>query len=144
MKKIFLWASISALTIGLLIAAIFTGGCSKNDTEQPSTDELLGTWVNQSFGEDGEEFINTTIEIKKDGTMKITYSPDEDGIADSAEMRWSVKGNIFIFSFIDENEDGTPDTEEEFPSEEVEYMIQGNTLIFSYNEDVDPWEFTKQ
>ena len=84
-----------------VLAALLFIGCGDDDSPTASNpgDELVGTWVGVSsteFESEAEEeaFRNTTVVVRRDGTMSL--SREVEGLSIAIERTWEIVGGKLI------------------------------------------------
>lgn len=148
MKKNSLWALSATLITVPLLAVFLIVGCSKNDPEQPSAKDLVGTWTTQLIGETGEDLVLVRMILKDDSTMTVDCSFSdseeyEEGSSD-VEMYWKKEGDSIYFAYVDIDEDGQPDAQDSLEWEKYTYKLSGSTLELSDELGINVREYKKQ
>lgn len=157
MKRIFIWLSSAILLTALLSVALSFGGCSKSDSDKPSENDIIGTWKARLEGDTDEDVIYVTMEIREGSSMTITTEypksdedPDdeeegseEDDLISVVDLYWKTEGDKVLFAYIDGDENGVPDPEEDLIWEIYTYKISGSTLTLTDEWEVNEWKYIK-
>lgn len=152
---IFSKASVILLTAISFIALLFYG-CSKDDSDTPSKNEIVGIWKTQIMGDLEGDVLYLTMEIQEDSRMTVITEypkdadePDDDEESDEedlisvTEMYWKIQGDKILFAYVDGDEDGVPDDEEDLIWEVYTYKLTGSTLALTDEWEMNNWKYIK-
>lgn len=82
-------------------AAFLFAGCNKVPEK---TTSIVGNWYCE-WSDENEELIKTTVVIKDDGRMTISYDSKSENNIGSVDLLWKAENDIFWFGYDEEELD---------------------------------------